>query len=126
MEPDVRIRPLHPGDRPSELDWLLRVEFGCEGVVGRYGHRRTAETQRDSRDHDDELHCHEVNLPQGAQGARGAHGAQLQRLYHSCSLSPGGILRVISTLMVSPSQCLTSCCFRRLPYMNSSENSMHG
>ena len=46
------------------------------------------------------------------------------RRYQSCSLSPAGTFRVMSTMSVSPSHRLTSCCLRRFPYMNSSTNSM--
>src|SRR5439155_13489826 len=46
------------------------------------------------------------------------------RRYQSWSLSAGGTLHVMSTIMVSPSQRLTNCCLRRFPHRNSSTNSM--
>src|SRR5688572_29454129 len=63
----------------------------------------------------------------GSRGSRrvgvvaGAH-----RLYHSWKRSPVGTLRVMSTIMVSLSQRFTNGCLRTCPYMNSSENSIHG
>src|SRR5262249_900686 len=45
VHPDVRVRPLHSGNGAVEGNYLLRVEFGGEGVVGGKRDRRRSETE---------------------------------------------------------------------------------
>src|SRR5262249_54067202 len=113
VQPDVRIDPFHLRDGAFHRDRLVRVELCRKGMMCRQRRRRSHEKATQSRDRNGQLRTHWLQPP-----------AITYRRYHSYSLSPGGTFRVMSTIIVSPSQRFTSWFLRRFPYRNSSTNSM--
>src|SRR5262249_37312648 len=112
VDPAVRVDPLHLRDGAVHFDGFARIEFGGKRMMRERDGRRCG--QREAR-------------PDGECGQLSSHVCSLW-LYlpnQSYSFCSGGPLRVTSTIIVSPSQCLTSGCLRRFPYMNSSTKSMH-
>jgi len=58
VQPDVRVQPFHLDDRAGELDGLVGVEFGGEGVMGRHPRRGAREAQSKRHDADRQFHSH--------------------------------------------------------------------